>query len=71
MIDVLGPVAPAAHGACVECDPTDDRGYDDDTYVFQLGGRKTRLCRQHLAMLATSVLRCLAADQTTRSTGPR
>ena len=59
MIDVLGPVSAAAHGGCVECDPTDDRSYDDDLYVFQLGSFKIRLCRQHLAMLQTSVARTL------------
>jgi len=57
VIDVLGPVAAAAHGECVECDPHDDRG--DDLYVFVLGNLKIRLCRQHLAMLQASLARPL------------
>lgn len=55
MIDILGPVIAAAHGGCLECDPNDDRG--DDIYVFQLGSFTIRLCRQHLAMLRTSIER--------------
>lgn len=62
MIDILGPVTAAAHGGCVECDPTDDRGYDDDLYVFMLGSFKIRLCRQHLAMLQAGIARPLAAQ---------
>lgn len=69
MIDILGPVIAAAHGGCVECDPNDDRG--DDLHVFQLGGFKLRLCRQHLAMLGESIARKLAAERATRSTDPR
>jgi len=57
MIDVLGPVTAAAHGGCVECDPSDDRG--DDIHVFVLGGYQVRLCRRHLAMLETGVRRAL------------
>lgn len=57
MIDILGPVTAAAHGGCVECDPTDDRGYGDALYVFLLGGHKLTLCRQHLAMLCDSLAR--------------
>lgn len=57
MIDVLGPVTPAAHGGCVECDPTDDRTEGDDIYVFVLGSFKIRLCRQHLAMLSDGLAR--------------
>ena len=60
MIDILGPVTAAAHGGCVECDPTDLRGYDNDLYVFVLGGIKIRLCRQHLAMLKESIARAVA-----------
>lgn len=60
MIDILGPVTAAAHGGCVECDPTDDRSYDDDLYVFMLGSFKIRLCRQHLAMLKESITRAAA-----------
>lgn len=59
MIDILGPVTAAAHGGCVECDPTDDRGEDDDLYVFVLGTFKIRLCRQHLAMLQASIARAV------------
>ena len=55
MIDLLGPVPAGVHGGCVECDPNDDRG--DDLYVFVLGGFKIRLCRQHLAMLQSSIAR--------------
>ena len=61
MIDILGPVTAAAHGGCVECNSTDDRSHDDDIYVFVLGGFKIRLCRQHLAMLRSSIAR--AADE--------
>jgi hypothetical protein len=57
VIDILGPVTAAAHGGCVECDPTDDRSYGDDLYVFQLGIFTIRLCRQHLAMLEASLAR--------------
>ena len=53
MIDILGPVIAATHGGCIECDPNDDRG--DDLYVFLLGGQKIRLCREHLAMLGSSI----------------
>lgn len=60
MIDVLGPVTAAAHGGCIECDPTDDRGEEDDLYVFRLGGFTLRLCRQHLMMLQTSFARTIA-----------
>lgn len=59
MIGILGPVTAAAHGGCVECDPTDDRGEDDDLYVFVLGSFKLRLCQHHLAMLQTSIARIL------------
>lgn len=55
MIDILGPVTAAAHGGCVECDPTDDRG--DDLFVFALGGHKIQLCRHHLAALQLSAAR--------------
>ena len=60
MIDILGPVPAAAHGGCVECDPTDDRSNDDDLYVFQLGSFKIRLCRGHLAMLQASLAKAAA-----------
>lgn len=60
MIDILGPVTAAAHGGCNECDPTDDRSEDDDLYVFVLGSFKIRLCRQHLVMLQTSIVRTLS-----------
>jgi hypothetical protein len=70
MIDVLGPVTAAAHGGCLECDPTDDRGEDDDLYVFQIGAFKIRLCRQHLAMLHTSIARPLAASTSTMQIRP-
>jgi hypothetical protein len=55
VIDVLGPVTAAAHGGCVECDPTDDRG--DDLFVFALGGHKVQLCRHHLAALRLAAAR--------------
>ena len=61
MIDILGPVPAAAHGGCIECDPTDDRGGDDNLYVFVLGSFKIRLCRQHLAMLKESMARTVDA----------
>lgn len=60
MIDILGPVTAAAHGGCVECDPNDDRGGDDDLYVFVLGSFKIRLCRLHLATLQRSLARAAA-----------
>ena len=59
MIDILGPVTAEAHGCCVECDQTDDRGGDDDLYVFVLGSFKIRLCRQHLAMLQARITRAV------------
>jgi hypothetical protein len=71
VIDILGPVTAAAHGGCLECDPTDDRGYGDDLYVFILGGYKVRLCRPHLAMLQSSVAQHLDAEQAARSPDQR
>jgi len=62
VIDILGPVAAAAHGGCMECDPHDDRG--DDLYVFQIGSFKIRLCRQHLAMLQAGIVRTTIGDAT-------
>ena len=64
MIDILGPVIAAAHGGCIECDPNDDRG--DDLYVFVLGGHKIRLCRQHLAMLGSSITRRFVSEAASR-----
>jgi hypothetical protein len=64
MIDILGPVIAAAHGGCIECDPNDDRG--DDIYVFMLGGQKLRLCRSHLATLATSITRRFVNETASR-----
>ncbi len=69
MIDILGPVIAAAHGGCVECDPTDDRGEDDELFVFLLGGHKIQLCRHHLAMLQVSIGRW--SDRDRRSTETR
>lgn len=62
MIDILGPVTPARHGGCLECDPTDPRSEDDDIYVFLLGGLKVRLCRQHASMLRQSLERSMTKE---------
>ncbi len=69
MIDILGPVIAAAHGGCIECDPNDDRG--DDLYVFRLGGYKIRLCRQHLAMLGSSITQRFVDEAASREPGTR
>lgn len=51
MIEIFGPTTAAARGGCMECDPTDDRGGDDEIYVLPLGGFTIRLCRHHVMVL--------------------
>lgn len=65
MIDILGPVTAAAHGGCIECDPTDDRSEDADLYIFRIGSFKIRLCRQHLTMLQAGIARAVEVRPTT------